>query len=260
MYLWKCWLEYRRVALILFVMTFGSICYVDYAVVSQPQLVNNGEGRTVLLEPGLGRFHKQEMQTAAIEEMKSIHCGWLVLAGLLAAICAGAGGGIGREYDGKTSELLFTRPRSRRSLLWMNWLSGMLILEAISLVPLVTWLAFRLAVTHSIGDGALFQTLLMWLPINMLLFGISLCSGVRLRSAPAGTVCSLAVIFWYGVTVTVLRAHFGLQTPGWWFDKLYGQFPYGHSQFPLGICSLWIAIALLFPYVTQKVLELRDIA
>lgn len=259
MYLWKCWLEYRKIALPLIVLALCFTLWGDYLIVSVPSVRVIPSKGAVIMKPGLERFRLPEQKDDALKGIESVHGVWLILVGLFAACCVGAVGGTAREFDNKTTELLLTRPVRRRTLLWKNWLSGMVAIEAVALVPLFTWILFSVAVVHSVGNLHLLQTLLQTLPLNMVVFGVSFAIGILLRSAPMGTLATIGIILAYLVTVSLSYARYSLQTPSWWFDKLYEGFPYGQAPIPWTIFLLWSAIALFFPFAAQKILEYRDV-
>jgi len=194
-----------------------------------------------------------------LNDLEKVHAAWVLLGGLVGATFAGAVGGIALEYDQRAAELIFTRPRRRRRLLWTNWASGLLAVEWVALTPVLAWLLFCFVATGRPYGAGIFRTLVATLPVNMLIFGIALLSGVLLRKGPLGCLLAFALSIGYYVGQVTMYHYYGLGTPSWWFDKLYAGFPHSDAPIPWMIVLLWSAVALIVPFAAQKILEYRDV-
>ena len=251
MYLWKCWLEYRKALLVAVLLAAGFVCMGDYYTISYAKVATTPRGNTLISEPYPAQHHSPDFRVLN----QAMHGGGIILFSILSAIFLSSAGGMGREPELKTTEFLFTRPRRRRSLLWTNWCSGMLAVEVVALVPLIIWMVL----THSLGDSYLFTVLLVTLPLSMLLFGIALICGVLLRSAPKGGAITLLAYVMHVSVVSWLHTRYQIETPDWWIDKLDQGMQPQHAPIPWMHLALWAAISLVFPYLTQKILEHRDV-
>jgi ABC-type transport system involved in multi-copper enzyme maturation permease subunit len=263
MYLWKCWREYRGFVLGLLFLLTAFAFLADY---SQSRRLWWTEDYSRAASSAL--FHGMHKTNLGVfHDIQEMNLGLVVIGGLLGALFMSNAGGVATEFEHKTSELLFTRPRKRALLMWTNWWCGLFLLEAVLLVTVLTSSA-SLAILLHVWDGtwfALFQKLtvrlllaiLAMLPMNMMVYGIASCAGVLCRSVSKGLLAAVEVIAGYFGIYVLLQVHFRLDTPNWWFDRSYSIIGGDFSHLELALA--WMIIALLFPFAAQKILERRDV-
>lgn len=261
MYLWKCWREYRGFALLFFVVLAGVLLWTDSLALRY---------MLHLHDAGMSRWPSVEYDEEFFK-LRQMNVMLVTLGGWIASIVAGAGGGIGREFDGRLSDLLFSRPARRRRLLWINWLCAVVTVETVQVAVVLLSCGYCFL---RMQGGAIFldwmmpkllRAILLMLPLNMLILGISLLGGVFFRGASKGTLTAGgAVLAYLGVSVAAARVAV-FSPPGWWFDRLMAAMnptepsdPY--SVFPVALFFGWSAAALLFPFAAQLILERRDVA
>lgn len=240
MYLWKCWREYRHINLLLLSLAVIITWIVDYATIALPR-IENGVQRT--------GFSAHDMPTFG-----QVHAVLVILMGVFAGCIVSAGGGLGREYDNRTPEFLYSRPVRRSEVLWTNWACGLLSMLGVMAVPIMAYFGLCLLYAHKLGTLMIFQTVPWMLPISLMLFGLAQFFGVLLEGAPKGAAFACAAVGLY-LFAAWAAARYDLRIPDWM--HYYG-FPNATPGHWLN-CLIWLMIALAFPIATLKLLERRDL-
>ena len=187
---------------------------------------------------------------------------------------ATAAHGVGTDVGRGTGDFLLTRPRSRRYFVWSGWAAG--IAELLGLVTLTSVLVLALnvfavgpfsrhasaasmvvSVDHQVLDVRLMLATV--LVSAALVYGLTYFLSILLRSGQRGVVWSLAVLFAYSITASLLKKFTGVSLPTSNFMEL-GSASTGPWHLTASIQIVWLTLlSIAFPAAAQITLERADI-
>jgi hypothetical protein len=258
MYLWKCWRESR----LFFVL--NAALFVVFGCLT--------------------------LETGVLHDYNPYHYGVLAsLASLLIVTCAVVWYfgqmGLGRHFHQNAGDFLFTRPRSRRYFVWSEWGFGMLSAVVLTAV-LGTWFLIgghlpTVHVTHTVMIGNSTRTvqttttamalgvpifpLILLAGMSILLFagiltGLAQFFSLLFRNGGYGLAAGLATLILYGWANLLLVKYRDIHLPNPFFVSFS---IYGHAltlvpHFAVELI-LRTALILVFPLLTQLVVERRDV-
>jgi hypothetical protein len=124
-----------------------------------------------------------------------------------------------------------------------------LYLRSVTLAGGISWTGFLLAM--------LLRDMLAMLPVNLIVFGISICEGIAFRGASKGTLLAAASVALCIVAYLTLVVHYHLNTPSWFLDKVFAATMSGSA--PWTLILGWSMLALALPFTAQLLLERRDV-
>jgi ABC-type transport system involved in multi-copper enzyme maturation permease subunit len=228
MYFWKCWRDTRSF-FIVFLIIAAAVMPVAAVVCVGTGLVEN----------------------FGAEAFRSTF-GLIALSAALAlgALCAS------EEFAEKTTQFLFTKPRSRAYFVWAAWSVGCAQWMAIVLVNLLAgWVTlsrynrnpFHLAVFGPITKQQIGDVLIHGLYIYCLTYSLT----TVLRSGLKGLGASMAIVFGIPFFAIAIR----------WRWKIYMPIPpLRIGSLPMVISNIiWILVALLFVFAAQRVVERSEV-
>lgn len=249
MYLWKCWRD-TRIKFLTFLILF--LC-LQVAFMF---------GHKVSTPGAIGTAGLSLAFTIILIAVGSV---LLFLGWILGNESVGAD--IGHGYG----DYLLTRPRSRTSFVWTAW--GFSIVETI-----VLWIVFSaiavvdvfsqssvLGISNSMFRSALLQFTQHEMPlmfliflINLgLIFGVTYCLGVVLRSGTRALVGSAALIFAYQILKAVLQFEYHIKLP-----EILLSYPTPQNGMITPAIHEFVVrglVAIAFPLVAHLVMERMEI-
>jgi hypothetical protein len=227
MYLWKCWRDTRM----LFIIAIG------VALIVMPTSV-------LVLGTGLITDSGPMAVTSA-----------LFLVTSLMALAVGALGA-NEQFGNKTVQFLFTKPRTRAYLVWVNWAVGCAELLLVALINLlIGWLVLARYGKSlvSIGLRDLFHghDILGELIYCLLLYCLTYGLTAVLRNGLHGLGASLITISFLQAAAIVMRARWQVHAP-------IPPEPIATLS-PLLSKALWMLLGLLFVVAAQFVVERAEV-
>lgn len=249
MYLWKCWRD-TRIKFLTFLVLFLclELTFIFGHKVSSPASLGATELRIA--------FSVILMVVGSV----LLFLGWILGN-------ESVGADIGHGYG----DYLLTRPQSRGSFVWTAWTFSMvetivlwIVFCAIAVADVFSLLG-ALGVSSSVFRSALFQFARHDMPlmfliflINLgLIFGVTYCIGVILRSSTRALIGSAALIFAYQILKVVLRFEYHINLP----DILLS-YPNPHNGMAMPAIHEFVVrgiVALAFPLLAHFALERMEI-
>jgi ABC-type transport system involved in multi-copper enzyme maturation permease subunit len=259
MYLWKFWRDTRRGAFI-----YVGLLFVGAAIWLASMLHANRIGH-ISGDPGT-----LWMMDVGLMFAFSYMCA------LIMAFVVG-NNNVGSDIGNGTGDFLLTRPRSRSYFVWTAWIAG--IVELLGLILFTGVFVFGLSVLAAgpvwrhvssplhfsmsdKGESAILSVPLMLVTVILtaaVIYGLTYFLSVVLRSGQRGVVCSIAILFAYSITTSLLKQFAGISLPSLNFTE--------SSLHSSGVSHLapwvqmagWTLLALAFPFTAQITLDRTDI-
>ena len=229
MYFWKCWRDTRSFFVVFLII--AAIVMPVAAVVS------------------LGSHLVEDFGTSAFLSTFGL---------ILMAVPLGLGAiGASHEFDEKTAQFLFTKPRSRAYFVWMGWAVGFAELLAVAAVNfLAGWATlshYSKNPFHSTLNGSMTaQNFLDPLMFCIWAYCLTYSLTVLLRNGLKGLGASMAILFGLPFFAAAVRWRWHIDLP------LVPGLPFG--SLPLAISNIiWVLIAMLFVFAAQLVVERAEI-
>jgi hypothetical protein len=248
MYLWKCWRDTR----IKFFIFLGLFLCLELAFLFSP---------------------KQYSGSASVKELQN---GFLIVLTVIGTILLFVGWILGDDNAGAdigrgSGDFLLTRPASRGSLVWTGWAVSML-------ETIVLWIVFfgiivadifsqsrQLGISTSEIASAFAAFCGHDLPLSFLIFlinlglifGVTYCIGVILRSGSRALIGSAMLIFGYRIVRAILAFRFQISLP----DILLA-YPNPHHNWSVPAAHEFLIrglVALAFPLLAHLMLERMEI-
>ena len=166
---------------------------------------------------------------------------------------------LGNEFAKGTAEVLLTRPRRRRSLVWTGYLFGVAELALMMLLTSLCCLGILFYFSGTVVSWRLLATCILLFPMASIVFGIGYLFSVLAKSGPRGTAASLVVMLLYIAVLSVLQFHSHIRRPDWWLDALDQWIVGRNVAFPVFGLIGWTLVSLLPPFLTQWNLERKQV-
>jgi ABC-type transport system involved in multi-copper enzyme maturation permease subunit len=242
MYVWKLWRDTR--VRVLVCLLLGGVWVGLIAYGAATRTAENGA------------------TPRAVQALWSEVTGWAVgVTALMAVLAALALGevAVGEEFAKGTVEILLTRPRRRRSIIWTGYIFG--LGELVLLMLLTTLCSFVLLSSMSgmVFSWRMLATCILLLPMVSIVYGLGVLSSVLTKSGHRGAATALLFVLLYIAVLTVLQFYTHVRRPDWWFDTLDEWLTHPQASFPvLGLLG-WTLLSLLLPLLAQWNLERKEI-
>jgi hypothetical protein len=255
MYLWKYWRESR----IAFCVSVACIVILFAMVLGEPTLSTNG-GPPFAMLTGIFAI------ALLIQAFPLAFVAWLF-----------GSYGVGRDLGEKSGAYLFTRPATRRSFVWRDWSYGaaQLLIIVVLLNAVVGLQIYRILLAG--GDPLHGKLLLASGPVSLvalvalncvaafllaaLVFGLSYFSTVLVKHGK-GVMLAVGIMLGYFILGAVVNHYWPSITFPSPILTEFGPSDAGQPQLAdhLGaFVALRAAVALLFPFAAQLVLEKSDL-
>ncbi len=237
MYLWKCWRDARSP----FFLFLGLVvCF--------------GLPATVVLRDLGGWTSARDFPAGWYEAARTLAVAPLGFIYLAAFLLGGAT--FGEEYTEGTLPFLLTRPRSRSSLVWINWLTGALLLEALVTLALAFYHGNPSPPGYPRGplDAFDYRRIFLSLLVPLFLFTLTFFFTILLRSPRNGIGAAMLATFGYMAVSQWLSLSYNIRLP-------YAPEPFviHLNGFPWGEMTAWLTASLAVVGFSQRVIVLREV-
>jgi ABC-type transport system involved in multi-copper enzyme maturation permease subunit len=173
--------------------------------------------------------------------------------------------GVGEELAQRTADSLFTRPRSRRHFIWVEWAAG--ALAVFGVVCAYTFVTFFMIsyLTGTIFTWKVLATAFPVLLICLACYSLGHLMATLLRSGRKGYAVGLGMIIFYGVLGNLLRIRWHIRLPDtqdlmlpFWHLVEGAHIPWVVFHFPVVAVTGWSLFVLVCPLVAQLYIERSD--
>lgn len=263
MYFWKCWRESRG-TFIVGVLVTAVVC--GLYTIAAAKMVFPAAGHTVAhpAHPTVEQAWSQAVR---------LTLGSGGLFALIWGLLVGAKG-LGKEFEENTADFVFTRPRRRRYWVWAGWPAGVLQLAIIVFAAGAVTCGVLVLVTGEFYSWRLIATLPVLVVASVAAYGFTYLLTIVTRSGRQALSYGIGVLIIAETVPAVARHYWHIHMPtplgfierasDWAAGPLHlVRFEGGvrwtdvgpSHPFPFMAVFLWTVVALLFPLVSQLVLE-----
>lgn len=248
MYAWKCWRDGRG-RVIIYLIALPVICvFFTY--------INIGFNKN----QALARSFAPNVAHAWANNCAFVLGSCASLFTLIWALFLGASS-LGEEFKEKTAEFLLVRPRPRSYWVWMGWSVGV---GEISVTVFAAVAATFGALACFTGHVPSWRPLAIALPLALggaVIYGMTCFMTIVARSGREGLSYGLGILVIHLVLPIAVSYYWKVDVP-----SVLG-FMIGASKwivgiardFPFGSLVLWTAVALVFPFASQLLLQRADV-
>lgn len=243
MYLWKCWRDTRST----FLFILGGI------------LANSALGLFVAYDPFGWIAAKAEwprtLWTTTTQALMLTMVGLTPVAGFVLGAL-----GVGTEFERRTAEFLFTRPRSRRSLLWTSWALGAAQMVALVIVSIaMVWIARLKGAAVSSGRAVVGMCI-----VALVIYSVTYLMTTLSRSSRYGLSLGMLIFTAYTGLDVWLQLWYEIKIPNMW-DMVFssGRREVMSAGFagdlPVPAWFGWLAVCLIFTFAAQLAFERQEV-
>jgi ABC-type transport system involved in multi-copper enzyme maturation permease subunit len=241
-YPWKCWRDTR-----------SSFLFVLSAIAA-----NSALGLFVAYDPFGWIAAKAEwprtLWTTTAQALMLTMVGLTPVAGFVLGAL-----GVGTEFEQRTADFLLTRPRSRRSLLWMSWAVG--AAEMVSLV-ILSILLVRIAGHQGAAVKAVRGMVGMCI-VALVIYSVTYLTTTLTRSSRHGLSLGMLIFMAYTGLGVWLQLWYEIAIPNMW-DMVFSSgrrevMSAGFAgELPVPAWFGWLAVCLAFTFFAQYVFERQE--
>jgi ABC-type transport system involved in multi-copper enzyme maturation permease subunit len=264
MYFWKCWRESRGTFIVGVVVTvvLCGLSTIYAAKIGVPALDHAGAHPT---------------NPTAAQVWVYVVMGNLGAFGGLMALLWGlvlGSKGLGKEFEDKTADFLFTRPRRRRYWVWAGWPAGVLQLAIIVFAAGAVTCGMLVLVTGQFYTWRLMATLPCLVVASVAAYGFTYLLTIVTRSGRQALSYGIFVLI-IAIAIPAVAGHYWhIHMPhpmgfmggaAEWAAGPLHLVPFEGGvrwtdvgplhPFPFEAAVLWTVVALVFPLVSQLVVE-----
>ncbi len=245
MYFWKCWRE-SRAQLIVGVVVTLALCGVNTLVAVK------------IGAPGVTPVGAHPA-TVAQSQLAAAMANLGPMGGLMALIWGLVLGskGLGKEFEDKTAEVLFTRPKRRRYWVWAGWPAGVLNLTIIVFAAAATTYGVSFYFTGRFYTWRLLATIPTLTLCGAVAYGLTYFLTVATRSARQAQSYALGLLIIAFLFRDLANSYLKTHLPpllNLLIRTCYWALGPSHS-FPFVAAAGWAIVALAFPLASQLIVE-----
>lgn len=248
MYFWKCWRESRShfIAGVIVLVAICSLLTVAAARFGGPESIRTGAPPSAA----------QAWSSAAWVVLGS----WVSLLTIVWGFVLGSHG-LGNEFEERTADFLFTRPRRRRYWVWVGWPIGLLELSVVVFAAVMTTFALLTYLTGQVYTWRLLAAIPTLTIGGAVAYGLTYFMTVVARSGRQGLSYAIGIFFIVLLLPSAIGHYLKIHLPttlGFMMASSKWAGGAGKS-FPLGDLLLWAVVALAFPLAAQLLVERTEV-
>jgi len=187
-----------------------------------------------------------------------------MLPAMIWSSLAFGGTSVGREHGAGAMAFVLTRPQRRWRIVWDDWaLAAAEMCIILSMFSL--GLAPFLVLTHSVSVGFCGVMLPGVLAVGICLYGLTQCLTLLTGSGAKGVSFTVAVVLFCNFMPAALEQWWHIHWPSKILDLSLSMFAmFDYSMEPdlvqqWEIAALWFVVALIFPFMSQWLIERREV-